>query len=86
MSFECKLDVAQKQHLAEVVGFEPTELLHSSVFKTAALNHAQPHFLVEFISKYRFKTLVSGKIQVSGHVDKIIIALVVFTKCKQDIF
>jgi hypothetical protein len=26
--------------LAEGVGFEPTELLHSTVFKTAALNHS----------------------------------------------
>ena len=27
-------------NLAEGVGFEPTELLHSTVFKTAALNHS----------------------------------------------
>lgn len=26
--------------MAEVVGFEPTELLHPSVFKTAALSHS----------------------------------------------
>ena len=27
-------------NVAEGVGFEPTELLHSTVFKTAALNHS----------------------------------------------
>jgi hypothetical protein len=26
--------------MAEGVGFEPTELLHSTVFKTAAFNHS----------------------------------------------
>jgi hypothetical protein len=31
--------------LAEVVGFEPTAPFGTSVFKTAALNHAQPYFL-----------------------------------------
>ena len=30
--------------LAEVVGFEPTDPFESSVFKTAALSHAQPYF------------------------------------------
>jgi hypothetical protein len=30
--------------LAEVVGFEPTVPFDTSVFKTAALSHAQPHF------------------------------------------
>ena len=31
--------------LAEVVGFEPTDPFEPSVFKTAALSHAQPYFL-----------------------------------------
>ncbi|CAB4221538.1 hypothetical protein UFOVP1636_355 [uncultured Caudovirales phage] len=31
-------------NLAEVVGFEPTAPFGTSVFKTAALNHAQPYF------------------------------------------
>ena len=31
--------------MAEVVGFEPTAPFGTSVFKTAALSHAQPHFL-----------------------------------------
>ena len=30
--------------LAEVVGFEPTDPFEPSVFKTAALSHAQPYF------------------------------------------
>ncbi|CAK0772630.1 hypothetical protein CCP3SC1AL1_620002 [Gammaproteobacteria bacterium] len=30
--------------MAEVVGFEPTAPFGTSVFKTAALNHAQPYF------------------------------------------
>ena len=30
--------------VAEEVGFEPTELLHSAVFKTAALNQTLPFF------------------------------------------
>jgi hypothetical protein len=30
----------QAQNLAEGVGFEPTELLHSTVFKTAAFDHS----------------------------------------------
>ena len=29
-----------KMFMAEEVGFEPTELLHSTVFKTAALSHS----------------------------------------------
>ena len=32
------------QFLAEAVRFELTELLHSTVFKTVALNQALPHF------------------------------------------
>ncbi len=33
-----------KRKLAEVVGFEPTDPFEPSVFKTAALSHAQPYF------------------------------------------
>ena len=32
--------------MAEVVGFEPTDPFEPSVFKTAALSHAQPYFLI----------------------------------------
>jgi hypothetical protein len=33
------------ERVAEVVGFEPTDPFEPSVFKTAALSHAQPYFL-----------------------------------------
>ena len=36
--------------LAEVVGFEPTDPFEPSVFKTAALSHAQPYFLIWYPS------------------------------------
>ena len=42
--------------MAEGVGFEPTELLHSTVFKTAAFNHsAIPPAITSFelVSKER---------------------------------
>ena len=42
LSFQSMLRAGRLQQvdLAEGVGFEPTELLHSTVFKTAALNHS----------------------------------------------
>ena len=37
--------------LAEVVGFEPTDPFEPSVFKTAALSHAQPYFHCVLLSE-----------------------------------
>ena len=43
---DCHAAITLEIHiLAEVVGFEPTDPFEPSVFKTAALSHAQPYFL-----------------------------------------
>ena len=38
--------------MAEVVGFEPTDPFEPSVFKTAALSHAQPYFHCQLLSVF----------------------------------
>jgi len=58
-------------NLAEVVGFEPTDLFRSSVFKTVALSQAQPHFR---ILKHTSVTVipVPCPIRCSGPLDALV--------------
>ena len=62
--------------LAEVVGFEPTDPFEPSVFKTAALSHAQPYFLnlvpragVEPAFKFLFLRETTLPICLPGHLE-----------------
>ena len=64
--------------MAEVVGFEPTDPFEPSVFKTAALSHAQPYFLilvpragVEPASKFLFLRETTLPICLPGHKEKL---------------
>ena len=52
--------------LAEVVGFEPTDPFEPSVFKTAALSHAQPYFLKLWYQRRESNPLKNANLALKG--------------------
>ena len=61
-----------RQLLAEVVGFEPTVPFGTSVFKTAALSHAQPHFQI-FSQTYLTINIFMSKERIPVNLRRMVI-------------